>query len=79
MAINIKVQRDYLLTEVSVEASADIKDVDDLLKATKTNGKLIVLYNEGHVQGINVEQRTKLSDIKADKVRRLLKLEDADV
>lgn len=79
MAINIKVQRDYLLTEASVEASADIKDVDDLLKATKTNGKLIVLYNEGHVQGINVEQRTKLSDIKADKVRRLLKLEDADV
>ena len=79
MSIKIKVQRDYLLTEVSVELAADVREVDEILKASKSNGKMVVLYNQGCIQGINVEQRTKLSDINAEKVRQLLKLEDIEL
>jgi hypothetical protein len=79
MAIKIKVQRDYLLTEASIELAADVSQVDEILKASKTNGKMIVLYNQGCVQGINVEQRTKLSDVKAEKIREMLKLEDVEL
>lgn len=79
MSIKIKVQRDYLLTEASVELAADVREVDEILKASKSNGKMVVLYNQGCIQGINVEQRTKLSDINAEKVRQLLKLEDIEL
>jgi len=79
MAIKIKVQRDYLLTEASVELAGNVSEVDEILKASKSNGKMVVLYNQGCIQGINVEQRTKLSDTNADKVRQLLKLEDIDL
>ena len=79
MAIKIKVQRDYLLTEASVELAGNVSEVDEILKASKSNGKMVVLYNQGCIQGINVEQRTKLSDTNAEKVRQLLKLEDIDL
>lgn len=79
MAIKIRVQRDYLLTEASIELAGDVKEVDEIMKASKSNGKMVVLYNGGAIQGINVEQRTKLSDLKAEKVRAMLKLEDVDL
>lgn len=79
MAIKIKVQRDYLLTEASVELAGNVSEVDEILKASKSNGKMVVLYNQGCIQGINVEQRTKLSDTNAEKVRQLLKLKDIDL
>jgi hypothetical protein len=79
MSIKIKVQRDYLLTEASVELAGNVSEVDEILKASKSNGKMVVLYNQGCIQGINVEQRTKLSDTNAEKVRQLLKLEDIDL
>lgn len=79
MAIKIKVQKDYLLTEASIELAANVTDVDDIMKTSKSSGKMVVLYNNGSIQGINVEQRTKLSDVKAEKVRAMLKLEDVDL
>jgi hypothetical protein len=79
MAIKIKVQRDFLRTEASVELPADVSQVDELLKATKTNGKMVVLYNQGFIQGINIEQNEKLSEAKSSKVRTLLDVEDAEL
>lgn len=72
MAVGIKVQRDYYLTEVSIELPTDVQQVDALMKATKTNGKMVVQYNQGSVQGVNVEQRTKIPDSKASEIRALL-------
>ena len=74
MAIKIKVQRDYLLTEFSVEASAS--ELDDVLKAIKTSGKAVTLYNNGSVQGINVEQKTKLTESQSSQIRELLNIAD---
>jgi hypothetical protein len=79
MAIKIKVQRDYLLTEASVELAGNISEVDEILKASKSNGKMVVLYNQGCIQGINVEQRSKLSEPQSAKVREILKIDDVDL
>lgn len=76
MTIKIKVQKDIFRTEVSVDPSASVAQVDELLKATKTNGKLVVLYNQGFVQGINVEQNSKVSDLASSEVRKILGIED---
>lgn len=73
MPVKIKVQKDYYLTEVSVALPTTVSEVDQLLKATKTNGRMVVLYNGGAVQGINVEQRTKVPDTeKSDGIRDAL-------
>jgi hypothetical protein len=74
VAVGIKVQRDYLLTEVSVELPADVKQWDEIMRAAGTNGKMVVLYNQGSVLGINIEQRTKLPEQLATETRAKLKL-----
>lgn len=79
MAIKINVQKDFLRTEASISLPASVADVDDLLRATKTNGKMIVLYNQGFIQGINVEQNTKLSDKKSVEIRAMLDISDANL
>lgn len=74
MSVKIKVQKDYLLTEASVDSSTPIADLHAVMKDMKANGKMIVLYNGGAVQGINVEQRTKISDVKSEMVREILEI-----
>ena len=76
MAISAKVQKDYLLTEARIALPADVAQVHEILRATKTSGKLVILYNDGFVQGINVEQRTKLNEAKSAEIRTLLAVED---
>jgi hypothetical protein len=70
----IKIQKDFYLTEASIELPADIGQLSEILKATKTTGKLVIQYNQGSVQGVNVEQRTKISDTQATKIRPLLEI-----
>lgn len=72
----IKVQKDYFLTEVSLNLPANIAQMHALLQETKTNGKLVVQYNQGSVQGVNIEQRTKISDAQATKIRALLEIDE---
>jgi|FreactcultureFD7_1027221.scaffolds.fasta_scaffold81761_2 hypothetical protein len=76
MAVQIKVQKDYYLTEVSVELPADIQQTDELLQATRTTGKMVVQYNQGSVQGVNLEQRTKISDAQAEEIRKILDVDE---
>jgi len=79
MSVKAKVQKDYLMTEMSIELPADVARIHELLTATETSGKMVVLYNEGHIQGINVEQKTKMSEPQSNKVRELLAVSDAEV
>jgi len=76
MSIKVKVQRDYLRTEASIELPADVAQVHEVLKATKTSGKMVVLYNEGCIQGINVEQNTKIPESKSGEIRTMLEVDD---
>jgi hypothetical protein len=79
MAVKVTVQKDYLRTEASISPQTPVSEVDELLKATKTNGKLVVLYNEGHIQGINIEQNTKLTGTKSDEVRAIVAVADKNL
>lgn len=72
MAIKIKVQKDYYVTEVSIDLPSNPGELDELLKAIKTTGKAVVQYNQGSVQGINVEQRTRIPDALAIDIRQML-------
>jgi hypothetical protein len=76
MVVRSKAQRDYLLTESSIDLPASVSEVDDLLRATKTSGKMVVLYNGGCVQGINIEQKTKMKESDSVKIRPMLDIDD---
>jgi hypothetical protein len=72
MAVKIKVQKDYYLTEVTIEPPADLGALDALMKATKGTGKITSLYSQGGPVGVNVEQRTKIPESVAEEIRRLI-------
>lgn len=72
MPIKVKTQKDYLLTEASIETNVDLSALDALMKSMKATGKIVVVYNQGGILGINVEQKTKASEVKSEKVRDLL-------
>jgi hypothetical protein len=78
MAIKIKVQKDYLLTEATVETT-DLNALGEILKATKTNAKIVAVFNQGGVIGVNIEQRTKISESISTEVRKLIGVEDRDL
>ena len=78
MSVKAKIQKDYLTTEVSIELPTDVSKVHELLTESRTSGKMVVLYNEGHIQGINVEQKTKMSEAESAKVRELLAVSDVE-
>jgi hypothetical protein len=75
MPVKIKTQKDYLLTEVNIELPADLAALDAIMKATKATGKIVAVYNQGGVLGVNIEQRTKATDADAVKVRDILGVE----
>jgi hypothetical protein len=79
MAVKIKVQKDYFRTEASIELPADVAQVHEILRTTKTNGKMVVLYYEGFVQGINIEQNTKIPEHKSEEVRAILEIGDKNL
>ena len=72
MEPKIKIQKDYYLTEASIELPADVEQLNEILKATKTTGKMVIQYNQGSVQGVNIEQRTKIPDAQAAEIRPAL-------
>jgi hypothetical protein len=79
MAIKIKAQRDYLLTEVSIELPCDLGELEKLMKISNGSGKIVALYQEGGTTGINVEQKTKIRDGIADQVRSLIGVESKEI
>lgn len=69
MQPKIKSQADYLLTEVTLEMPFDVAEADDLMKAMRANGKMVVQYNGGNCPGINIEQKTRISEKIAAEIR----------
>ena len=79
MAIRIKSQKDYLLTEVCIEPPVNLAEIDDLMKRSRGTGKLVVQYNGGGVLGVNVEQRSKIPLAISDKVRGLIGVDTTEI
>jgi hypothetical protein len=76
MGVKLKRQNDYLLTEVAIDLPPDregqalaLGELDTLMRVSKGTGKVIVTYSDGGLNGINVEQKTKIHGAAADRVR----------
>ena len=74
MAVKILQQKDYLEMEATVDPKTDVAEVHDLLRAMRTNARLVVLYNGGSVQAINIEQHSKLTEARSIEIRDLLSI-----
>lgn len=72
MAIRIKSQTDYLLTEANIELPCDLAELDYLMKRMKGSGKIVALYQGGGLYGVNIEQKTKIRDNMSDEVRDMI-------
>ena len=76
MQPKIKTQKDFFVTECSIETPTDLNQLDEILRALKSTGKSVVTYNQGGVQGISVEQKTKISEAQAEEIRRILNIDE---
>lgn len=73
MDVKVKASKSYYVTEVSVDLPADAREVDELVRGLRTNGKVVSVYNGGNMQGLSIEQRTKIPDGQVDKkIREIL-------
>ena len=76
MALRIKSQKVYLMTETHFELPTDVGEAHDEVRAGKTDGKMTTVYCGGGVQGVTVEQKTRVSEPLAAKFKKELGLED---
>ena len=73
MPIRIKASRSYYVTESSIDLPANPADVDAEVRSMNANGKVVTVYNGGNIQGMTLEQRTRISsDASDDKIREIL-------
>jgi hypothetical protein len=72
MPVNIKTQKDVLVTEVTLEPNTDLNSVDQLMRSSKATGRIVAVYNQGGRQGVNVEQRSRVSETVSDDIRRMV-------
>ena len=79
MALKIKTQTDYLVTEVTFQAPVDLNEVQQLVKETKSNAELTGMYNMGGALGVSLRQRTRVPAEVSEEVRRLIGVKDRAV
>jgi len=75
MSIKIKVQRDYLLTEATVETS-DLNALSELLKSAKATGKIVAIYSQGGTVGVSIEQKSLIHESISEEVRKMVGVQD---
>ena len=77
MAIKVKTQKSYYVTEFNLELPSHAGELDDTLKAIQTTGKSVTLYNDGQCSRNQCQSRKKKfqSDAIDQKIRDLLGLD----
>jgi len=79
MSVKVKAQGDYLLTEVSIDLPCDLNDLDYLMRTSHGTGKIVAVYTQGNLSGVNVEQKTRIRGAAADRVRDLVGVQTTEV
>jgi hypothetical protein len=79
MAIKIMAQRDFLVTEVSIELPCDLAELEFLVKTSRGSGRIVAMYQKGGTLGVNIEQKTRIKDNVADRVRSLVGVESTEI
>ena len=72
MPINIKTQKDCLVTEATLESDTDLNSLDQLMRLSKATGKIVAVYNQGGRLGVNIEQKTRISEKVSEEVRNIV-------
>jgi hypothetical protein len=72
MSIKIKSQKDCLTTKVAIESTADLNELDALMRASKSTGSIVATYNQGGRMNVNIEQNKHISDKLSEKVRDIV-------
>ena len=72
MAVKVKTQKDHLLTEVSIALPTDLNALDILMRSSKATGKIVAVYNQGGMLGVNIEQKQHISEQDSEKVRGIV-------
>jgi hypothetical protein len=72
MAVTVKTQKDHLLTEVSIALPTDLNSLDSLMRSSKATGKIVAVYNQGGMLGVNIEQKTHVSEALSEEVRKIV-------
>lgn len=72
MPIKIKSQNDCLITEVSISLPTDLNSLDQLMRSSKATGKIVAVYNQGGMMGVNVEQKSRISERDSEKIRDIV-------
>ena len=67
-----RTQKYYLLTEITLDTPVDTQAVDSTMQELKADGKMVFQYNGGKCPGVNLEQKMRIPDHIAPKVRSLL-------
>jgi len=70
MAVTVKKQKDHLLTEVSIALPTDLNSLDTLMRTSKATGKIVAVYNQGGMLGVNIEQKMHISEKVSEEVRK---------
>jgi len=79
MAIKLKVQKDYLLTEASAELPTDLNELDSEMRKTKATGKIVAVYSNGGLLGVNIEQKTRATEEESNKMRKAVGVSNRDL
>jgi hypothetical protein len=79
MAIKLKIQKDFLLTEGSAEIPTDLNEWDIEMRKTKATGKIVAVYSNGGLVGVNVENKTRATEEQSAKMRKIVKVSDSNL
>jgi hypothetical protein len=79
MAIEVKSQKDYLLTEVNIKLPCDLNNLDILMRSIRGTGKIVALYNQGGLVGVSVEQKAGIVESVSDQVRELVGVDTKEI
>lgn len=79
MAVKIQSQKDYLLTEVCIEMPCDLNALDYLMRSIHATGKIVAQYSAGGLNGVSIEQKTRIRESVSDQVRDLIGVETREI
>ena len=68
----VKVNRDFLLTETTVDPTIPVGTVLEWLRARKTTGQLVVDLSQGGTQRVALLEKTKAPEGVREKIRKLI-------
>lgn len=79
MPIKIKTQRDYLTTEVTIDAAtADLAELDQLMRLSKSTGKIVAVYSQGGLMNVNLDQKSHIAEKVSEEVRKKVGVNNKD-